>query len=142
MLSGEKASGLRDACYLVESVASGNVFYTEERGVGKMEDYVPEIIRLVKESAEIEFRESGFSYERFVQHMRCLIARAEKKEAYQGAGERWAKEIKKDYPEAFEIAQEVRSYLRKKTNYRISDEETAYVAIHIQRLIDRGEKRK
>jgi transcriptional antiterminator len=36
----------------------------------------------------------------------------------------------------------VRSYLRKKTNYRISDEETAYVAIHIQRLIDRGEKRK
>ena len=50
-----------------------------------MEDYVPEIVRLVKESAEIEFRESGFSYERFVQHMRCLIARAEKKEAYQGA---------------------------------------------------------
>ena len=41
-----------------------------------MEDYVPEIVRLVKESAEIEFRESGFSYERFVQHMRCLIARA------------------------------------------------------------------
>ena len=107
-----------------------------------MEDYVPEIVRLVKESAEIEFRESGFSYERFVQHMRCLIARAENKEAYQGAGERWAKEIKKDYPEAFEVAQEVRSYLRKKTNYRISDEETAYVAIHIQRLIDRGEKRK
>ena len=107
-----------------------------------MEDYVPEIVRLDKESAEIEFRESGFSYERFVQHMRCLIARAEKKEAYQGAGERWAKEIKKDYPEAFEVAQEVRSYLRKKTNYRISDEETAYVAIHIQRLIDRGEKRK
>ncbi|RGC72339.1 PRD domain-containing protein [Lachnospiraceae bacterium AM23-2LB] len=118
------------------------MFYTEERGVGKMEDYVPEIVRLVKESAEIEFRESGFSYERFVQHMRCLIVRAEKKEAYQGAGERWAKEIKKDYPEAFEVAQEVRSYLRKKTNYRISDEETAYVAIHIQRLIDRGEKRK
>ena len=102
-----------------------------------MEDYVPEIVRLIKESAEIEFRESGFSYERFVQHMRCLIARAEKKEAYQGTGERWAKEIK-----AFEVAQEVRSYLRKKTNYRISDEETAYVAIHIQRLIDRGEKRK
>ena len=25
-----------------------------------MEDYVPEIVRLVKESAEIEFRESGF----------------------------------------------------------------------------------
>ena len=49
-----------------------------------MEDYVPEIVRLIKESAEIEFRESGFSYERFVQHMRCLIARAEKKEAYQG----------------------------------------------------------
>lgn len=107
-----------------------------------MEDYVSEIVKLVKESAGIEFRESGFSYERFVQHMRCLIARAEKKEAYRAVGELWAKEIKKDYPEAFETAQEVRSYIRKKMNYRISDEETAYVAIHIQRMIDRGEKRK
>lgn len=61
-----------------------------------MEDYVPEIVRLVKESAEIEFRESGFSYERFVQHMRCLIARAEKKKHIRGrasAGQRRSKRI-------------------------------------------------
>lgn len=107
-----------------------------------MEDYIPEIIKLVKDSAGIEFRESGFSYERFVQHIRGLIDRAQKKKPYRSAGGQWAKDIKEEYPDAFDTAQEVRNYIRRKTNYRISDEETAYVAIHIQRMIDRGESER
>lgn len=104
----------------------------------EMPEIIKDILNLVKFSVGKEFQEDGLSYERFVTHLKFFLQRIINKKTYSEEDNLWAKELKKEYPLAHKTALRIKSYIKAKLQYEVSDEEVTYLTIHIQRIISRN----
>lgn len=103
-----------------------------------MPEIIKDILNLVKFSVGKEFQEDSLSYERFVTHLKFFLQRIINKKTYSEEDNFWAKELKKEYPLAYKTALRIKSYMKAKLQYEVSDEEVTYLTIHIQRIISRN----
>lgn len=101
-------------------------------------EIIKDILNLVKFSVGKEFQEDSLSYERFVTHLKFFLQRIINKKTYSEEDNFWAKELKKEYPLARKTALRIKSYMKAKLQYEVSDEEVTYLTIHIQRIISRN----
>lgn len=103
----------------------------------EMPEIIKDILNLVKFSVGQDFQENDLSCERFVTHLKFFLQRIISKKTYGKEDNFWAKELKKEYPLAYKTALRIKSYIKAKLQYEVSDEEITYLTIHIQRIISR-----
>lgn len=115
-----------------------NAELQEESGRGmEMPEIIRDILNLVKFSIERDFKEDDLSYERFVTHLKFFLQRVISHKIYREDDLPWAAGMKEEYPLAYKTAVRIKSYIKAKLQYDISEEEITYLTIHIQRMINR-----
>ncbi len=96
------------------------------------------VLKLVSFHFQMDFDESSLDYSRFVTHLRYLGQRMFKGNGkqfdYQDLGEL----VQTKYPKAYQCAEKVTAYLEKQYHVIISEDDTIFLAVHIQRLTKPG----
>lgn len=96
---------------------------------------IGEIVNLVRYSIQKEVDVHSLHYNRFITHVRFFVERFYTDGLLQEGEEALHGQMWTLFPEAAEIAVKVRDYLEKSYERRIPDEETFYLAVHINRLM-------
>ena len=108
-------------------------FYNAEFQVGL------KALDIVKQELDVELpedeAEKSLSYERFVTHLRFFVQRVISREDSERNDEEFDQLIADRFPHSYECAQKIKSYMKKKLDYEVSDVEISYLAVHIHRVI-------
>lgn len=96
---------------------------------------VPAILVLVKKYFSVEIDERTLHYERFVTHLKFLAQRIIKHELSNIEDTDFNRMISNKYPDEFSCSKDIRKYIKEKFEYIITDEELAYLTVHIRRVI-------
>ncbi len=99
-----------------------------------------EILELVQSAFQLEYDEHSLSYERFLTHLRFLAQQVLTQETRTQDDPEFQELIGRLYAEEYACGQRIRTLVREKYGYTITDEEAAYLALHIRRIrIGQGE---
>lgn len=96
---------------------------------------IKDIINIVKYSFNIEINEETFVYERFMMHLKFLVQRAVNEDVYDPDNLELEKCIKAKCRKEYSCACKIKKYIESKCIYNVSEEETAYIALHINRVV-------
>ncbi len=104
-----------------------------EELVGReIEKLLFEIVRSVRSTYSIDLKEDGFMI-RFAFHLKNVIKRVENNIKLRNSE---FKSIKSDFPLIYVIAVFISNIINKKTNHILSEDEIAYIALHIGVLME------
>lgn len=101
-----------EAGFFALHIANAELQEESSRGM-EMPEIIRDILNLVKFSIERDFKEDDLP---------------------------WAAGLKQEYPLAYKTAIRIKSYIKAKLHYEISEEEISYLTIHIQRMINREDQ--
>jgi len=76
----------------------------------------------------------SLDYARFVLHVQFLLQRLVSRSMLRSHDTSFFEFAKHSYPQSFEIAGEVKAYVRAATESELTDEEVLYLIVHIERL--------
>ncbi len=95
---------------------------------------IQDVLNIITYHFHIVIDEESLDYERFVTHLKFFIQRA----IHDNESKIWDKSlmdmIRSQYLESYGCASKVAAYIQRTTPYRVSEEETIYLTVHIQRL--------
>ncbi|WP_124067237.1 PRD domain-containing protein [Clostridium sp. E02] len=92
------------------------------------------VVELIKRHFSQELNEASLNYQQFISHLRFLAQRIVTKDFLSLLDERFSQSISQMYPDEYECSLKVRDYILVTYHYQISEEEIAYLVIHIKRL--------
>lgn len=95
---------------------------------------IQQVTEVVKEYFDIQMDEESLSYERFVTHLRFLAQRVFTGEHMESDNPDFQQMIAKMYPEEYACSEKVQTLVRQKYGHRMTEEEAAYLALHIKRI--------
>lgn len=98
-------------------------------------DMFKNIYNIVGYAAKHKIDDQSIYYDRFVMHIKYLMERISKNEMYNGLDGELYDLVTVKYPESFRCALRIQTYLKKKIDYDVPDEELAYLTIHIENLL-------
>lgn len=118
------------ALHILNAEVDGNI--SEAMSMPGM---IKDILNIVRYTMLIEYDETSLSYERFVTHLKFFVQRAVTKQYYNMEEEPEAfRQFVEKCPEEYACAEKIKIYMKKKTEYDVSDEELLYLTMHIYRL--------
>ncbi len=123
------------ALHIVNAEMNGDMSYS-----AKAPEIIQDILNIVKYTFGIEIDETSISYERFITHLKFLIQRAVKNKYYSNEDKEFVATFLEKFSESSGCARKIKTYMYKKMNYSISDEELMYLTIHIERIIRRDKE--
>ncbi|MDF2886338.1 MAG: transcriptional antiterminator, BglG [Lacrimispora sp.] len=91
-------------------------------------------VKIVKEFFSAELDESTLSYQRFITHLRFLAQRILTGELLNSANTEFSNIIAGMYPEEYECSLKIKEYIFESYHHDVTEEETAYLAVHIKRM--------
>lgn len=95
-----------------------------------------EVLNIVKYFFHIDFDEESVYYYRFISHLKFFAQRLVTHTAYEdNQNDDLLEVIKNKYKNAYACALKIKAYIMKNYNYCLSDEETLYLTIHIERIV-------
>lgn len=118
------------AMHLVNAQMGGQM--NQSRNMPAM---IKDILNIVRYTFQVELDEKSLSYERFVTHLRFFVERVISREDSERNDEEFDQLIADRFPRSYECAQKIKSYMKKKLDYEVSDVEISYLAVHIHRVI-------
>jgi transcriptional antiterminator, bglG len=118
------------AMHLVNAQMGGQM--NQSRNMPAM---IKDILNIVRYTFQVELDEKSLSYERFVTHLRFFVQRVISREDSERNDEEFDQLITDRFPHSYECAQKIKSYMKKKLDYEVSDVEISYLAVHIHRVI-------
>ena len=89
---------------------------------------------VVKYTFGIELDETSLHYERFMNHLKFFFQRLAKNVQVIGEDDFIFNEVKNKYSKAYECAKRIEKYLMENFKRELTNEEKAYLTIHIQRI--------
>ena len=92
------------------------------------------VLELVKQRFHMSYDEQSLNYERFITHLRFLSQRIYSNELLEQTNPEFITMISTMYPEEFALSEEIREYINNTYHHDVTDEEAAYLAIHIKRV--------
>lgn len=95
---------------------------------------IQEVLGLIEEYFQMGLEENSISYERLITHVRFLAERIYCKELLDDGSPEFSQMIEKLYPEEYRCSLKIRDYIRKSYEHYVTDEEVAYLAVHIKRV--------
>ena len=97
---------------------------------------IQDVLDLVREYFQMELDETSLSYERLITHLRFLAQRIYTSETIDddtGLSE-FPGMIEQIYPEEYQCGRKVKEYIEKTYGHQVSEEEVAYLAVHLKRV--------
>lgn len=111
-----------------EPVASPPDFYDEQkRALEEIEEYL-------RKKNIVRTEKTQNFYDRLMIHLRYMLERTEEAEVDEFA-EKLGADLKKDYPEAYSVAEGMYQILNETNGLKLNASEQVYFTIHIQRLL-------
>jgi lichenan operon transcriptional antiterminator len=98
----------------------------------EIEELLYEIVRSVRSTYSIDLKEDSFMI-RFAFHLKNVLERVEHNINIRNSQFR---KIKNDFPLIYVIAVYISNIINKKTNHTLSEDEIAYIALHIGVLME------
>ena len=95
------------------------------------------ILNIVKYHFKMEFDEESLNYFRFVTHLKFFAQRLYSQTYMEDDDPFLYEMVKTKHKEAFECTEKINEYVVSQFNYSLSDNEKLYLAIHIQRVVNR-----
>ena len=105
-----------------------------------IEEIVKRCTKTVESDFGVEIDRSSFNYSRFATHLGYLIRRLAEHQQIETQNGDIFKEIKTNYPDAYQCAIKICSFLAEQFDQDIGNEEVLYLVIHINRMISRIEE--
>ena len=101
----------------------------------EMTEIVSEILNIVNNHFKIELDEESLNYSRFLTHLQYFVLRQMNRKPVDISDDRALYElIMKKYGKSFKCVLEIQNHLHDKYNWEITDDEIAYLVLHIQRV--------
>jgi beta-glucoside operon transcriptional antiterminator len=95
---------------------------------------VQHVATTVENGLGVSLDTSSPDYARFVLHVQFLLQRLVSKSMLRGTDTSFFEFAKHSYPRSYEIARQVKDYVREATGSDLTDEELLYVIVHVERL--------
>ncbi|WP_132747774.1 BglG family transcription antiterminator LicT [Scopulibacillus darangshiensis] len=102
-----------------------------------MTNIVSSVTSIVKYHYGIAFEEESMNYSRFITHLRYFAYRMLRGELNNDHNDALYKQVKMQYPKAYDCAKKVQAYLNNQYNVEMTKDELAYFMIHIHRVSSR-----
>lgn len=140
----EKATGI--PCPPEEAVSIALHFInlqnqgSEADSMMKMMEAVRNILSIIKYHYKLDFEEDSINYIRLVTHLQYFIVRMFRDEIFSSNETELNRQIRKLYPEAYSCVNKIRVYVRDTFEKELSEDEEAYLMLHIQRVTKREEE--
>ena len=121
-----------------------------ENNLGNMQgglqsiELIDDIIRIIEFQAGIKLDSRSLSFQRLIAHVKFFLQRIQ---AHDGSQTETAKldidsvlspTVRQSYPQSWTIANKIKAFVGSRIDAAIAEDETAYLAIHIQRVIQEG----
>lgn len=101
-----------------------------------MNKIINEVVKIIQYTFKIDFDEDSLVYLRLINHLKYFAQRVLSDTPYDNSEAILLDVVKSNYLEAYACALSIKEYVKLQYQCDISDEETVYLSIHIQRLID------
>ena len=137
-MTGEKLPRMEAGTLAMHFIAD-RINEKEKSQIDSME-VIDRCTEIIEEHFNIAIDRDSFNYSRFVTHLDYLIRRLSDNGLIQSENEKLFEEIRNDYPESHDCTMKICAFLQEKFDAEISEEETLYLVIHINRLISRIEE--
>ena len=109
----------------------------EQPKIQEITKLIEEILTIVRINFRIEFNEDSVFYYRFITHLRYFAQRLFSNKTYNSdADEELVNIIKIKYAKEFECVNKIKTFIIKKYNYELSNDEYVYLTIHIAKVIE------
>lgn len=95
---------------------------------------VQHVVTTVENGLGVRLDVESLDYARFVLHVQFLLQRLVSRSMLRSQDTSFFEFAKHSYPASFEIATEVKDYVRAATESELTDEEVLYLIVHIERL--------
>ncbi|MDO4432240.1 MAG: PRD domain-containing protein [Aerococcaceae bacterium] len=105
--------------------------------VTKMTLMVHDMVRIVKEHYQLELDDDDLNYVRFVTHLKFFIMRLWNEEQAVVSDTQLYELVVQHYPKAQEVLPKLSAYLEEKVQHTLSEGESFYLMLHINRLLNR-----
>lgn len=99
-----------------------------------MTGLIQQLLEVIGETYGMQLETSTLAVARFITHLRYLFVRISTRRQLEGEVSRIGRAIQETYPAAHRCAARVASLLELRLEVRITDDEIAYLALHISRL--------
>lgn len=133
----EKRLGIRFAPDEAASIALHIVnaeYNIKMRDTIDITNLIQEVLGIIEGHFQMKLEEDSISYERLITHVRFLAERIYCKELLDDGSPEFCQMIAKLYPEEYECSLRVRDHIVKTYEHYVTDEEVAYLAVHIKRV--------
>lgn len=99
-----------------------------------MTGLIQQLLEVIGETYGMQLQTSTLGVARFITHLRYLFVRISTRRQLEGEVSRIGRAIQETYPEAHRCAARVASLLELRLDVQITDDEIAYLALHISRV--------
>ena len=103
---------------------------------------IQNVVKIVKEYFSMDLDETSLNYQRFVTHLRFLAQRIIGGEMLNSDNPEFNQLISQMYPEEYACSLKLKDYIQVTYHHDVTEEETAYLAVHIKRIRILGEERR
>ncbi len=125
------------ALHVVNAETDGGGFSSSMRAVMESIEVINGVIELLEKRFKTSFDRQSRSYVRFVSHLRYLVKRLQQGAEVEQQDDSLLDQVRKDFSEAYDAAQAVARYFRRKKRWRLSNEELLYLMMHLIRFTSR-----
>lgn len=101
----------------------------------RMTRIIRDILNIIRYHFKTNFDTNSLSFHRLVTHLRFFLHRINRPIYEKGGDSDMHAIVKNNYVDSYACTSQIKQYLQKTYSYAISDEETTYLTIHIQRLV-------
>lgn len=95
---------------------------------------IQNVVKIVKEYFSMNLDETSLNYQRFVTHLRFLAQRIIGGEMLNSDNPEFNQLISQMYPEEYACSLKLKDYIQETYHHSVTEEETAYLAVHIKRI--------
>ena len=95
---------------------------------------IQNVVKIVKEYFSMDLDETSLNYQRFVTHLRFLAQRIIGGEMLNSENPEFNQLISQMYPEEYACSLKLKDYIQVTYHHDVTEEETAYLAVHIKRI--------
>ena len=95
---------------------------------------IQNVVKIVKEYFCMDLDETSLNYQRFVTHLRFLAQRIIGGEMLNSDNPEFNQLISQMYPEEYACSLKLKDYIQVTYHHDVTEEETAYLAVHIKRI--------
>lgn len=97
---------------------------------------VSEVDRIIEDNMKMKMDKDSYEYARYVKHLMYLVNRFESKEESEVKNGMMLKTLAREYPDIYECALRITRYFQGTWGWNCSKDETLYLMLHINRLLN------